>query len=52
MSPNIFWVDLKEVDFSEKAPVMTLKLTDGSIYTGNVVKQFKKSKPFKFEGIL
>lgn len=51
LSPNIFWIDLKQIDFSEKASVMTLKLTDGSIYSGNVAKKFKKSEPFRFEGI-
>lgn len=51
MSPNIFWVDFKDVDFSEKAPVRKLKLTDGSIYTGNAVRDFKEAVPFVFEGI-
>ena len=51
LSPNIFWIDLKEIDFSEGSPVKRLKLTDGSIYSGNALKNFKKSEPFKFEGI-
>ena len=51
MSPNIFWIDLKDVDFSEKETVKRLKLTDGEIYTGNAVNYFQDSKPFIFEGI-
>lgn len=51
LSPNIFWIDLKEIDFSEGRPVKTLTLTDGSIYSGNALKSFKKSEPFAFEGI-
>lgn len=51
LSPNIFWIDLKQVDFSQGAPVRTLKLTDGSIHSGNALKDFIKSAPFKFEGI-
>lgn len=51
LSPNIFWIDLKQIDFSQGAPVKTLKLTDGSIHSGNALKDFIKSVPFKFEGI-
>lgn len=51
MSPNIFWINFDDVDFSEKATVKTLKLTDGSIHTGNTVKEFKEATPFTFEGI-
>lgn len=51
MSPNIFWVDFNDVDFSEEASVRRLKLTDGSIYAGNAAKEFKKSLPFTFEGV-
>lgn len=51
MSPNIFWIDFDDVDFSKGAPVKTLKLTDGSIYSGNAVAAFRPSAPFTFEGI-
>ena len=51
MSPNIFWINFDDVDYSEKATVKTLKLTDGSIHTGNTVKEFKEATPFTFEGI-
>ncbi len=51
LSPNIFWVDLNEIDFTEGLPVKKLKLTDESIYSGNALQNFQESKPFKFEGI-
>lgn len=51
MSPNVFWVDLKTVDFSEKAAVRTLTLTNGEIYSGNSAKMFKKTEPFDFAGV-
>jgi choloylglycine hydrolase len=51
LSPNTFWVDFKNIDFSEKAAVKKLKLTGGEIYAGDAVNQFKEAKPFKFEGL-
>lgn len=51
LSPNIFWIDLKKVDFSAKAPVRTLRLTGGEIYSGDASSEFRKSEPFAFEGI-
>lgn len=51
LSPNIFWIDLKEIDFAKGSPVKVLKLTDGSLYSGNALKDFKVSAPFRFEGI-
>lgn len=49
--PNIFWVDLKNIDFSKNAPVLKLDLVSGATYVGNAVKEFKPSKPFVFQGI-
>jgi penicillin V acylase-like amidase (Ntn superfamily) len=51
LSPNTFWVDFKNIDFSEKAAVKKLNLTGGEIYAGDAVNQFKEAKPFKFEGL-
>lgn len=51
ITPNTFWVNLKDVDFSEKAPVKKLSISQGQIYSGNTVKDFKNSEPFKFLGI-
>ena len=49
--PNVFWVDFKDVDFSEKAPVKKLNLLDGKTYAGNTAKDFVTTKPFQFLGI-
>lgn len=48
--PNIFWVDFKDVDFSEKAPVKMLDLVGGKTYAGNTADQFVATEPFKFLG--
>lgn len=51
LSPNVFWVDSRDVDFSPDAPVRRLKLTGGRIYSGNAAADFEVSEPFVFEGI-
>ena len=50
-SPNVFWVELKDVDFSEGKSIKKLSIINGEIYSGNTVKEFKDSLPFKFLGI-
>ena len=47
-SPNVFWLDLPDLDFSEGAPVMRLMLTDGSIYAGNAANALEPTEPFEF----
>ena len=49
-SPNVFWVDLKRLDFSEGAEPRTLDLgVDMSrILAGEVSGQFVAAKPFEF----
>ena len=49
--PNVYWVDFKDVDFSEKASVKKLNLLDGKTYAGNTAKDFVTTKPFQFLGI-
>lgn len=51
LTPNTFWVNLKELDFSPKAPVKKLGLTKGEVYAGNAAASFKESAPFKFQGL-
>jgi choloylglycine hydrolase len=51
LTPNIFWVDLKKIDFSEKAGVRKLDLSSGQIYSGEVSQKFKESKPLQFLGL-
>ena len=51
IQPNVFWVNLRDVDFSEKAPVKMLVLVSGKTYAGNTAEQFVEAKPFKFLGV-
>lgn len=51
IQPNVFWVNLQDVDFSEKAPVKMLDLVSGKTYAGNTAEQFVEAKPFKFLGV-
>jgi choloylglycine hydrolase len=49
-SPNIFWVDLKKLDFSEGADVRKLDLgvDMACVLAGEVSNQFVPAKPFNF----
>ncbi|MDF2191859.1 linear amide C-N hydrolase [Paraflavitalea sp. CAU 1676] len=51
LTPNTFWVNLKDIDFSEKAAVKRLGLSKGEVYAGNAAAAFKDSQPFKFLGL-
>lgn len=51
LTPNAFWVDLKKVDFSAKAGVRKLDLSNYKTYSGEASKEFKKAKAFKFLGV-
>ncbi|MBW6509170.1 MAG: linear amide C-N hydrolase [Desulfuromonadales bacterium] len=51
MTPNVLWVDLKKVDFSDKASVLKLSLDEGQVYAGDALRSFKKAVPFKFQGL-
>lgn len=51
IQPNVFWVNLQDVDFSVKAPVKMLDLVSGKTYAGNTAEQFVEAKPFKFLGV-
>lgn len=51
LTPNAFWVDLKKIDFSEKAPVRKLDLSNNRTYSGETSDYFKKSTPFRFIGL-
>jgi len=51
LTPNTFWVDLKKIDFSEKAGVRKLDLSNNKTYAGEVSAEFKKSKPLQFYGL-
>ncbi|WP_292010981.1 linear amide C-N hydrolase [Chryseobacterium sp.] len=51
LTPNTFWVNLKDFDLSPKGKVMKLSLDNFQTYNGKANKDFKESKPFKFLGI-
>ena len=51
LTPNIFWVDLNEIDFSEDTGVRKLDLSDYKTYTGEVSAEFKSSEPLLFLGL-
>jgi len=51
LTPNVIFVDLKKVDFSENASVKKLSLENFETYTGQVLDSFKNAKPFKFQGL-
>ncbi|MBC6559030.1 linear amide C-N hydrolase [Citrobacter braakii] len=54
LAPNIFWTDLKKLDFSEKTgKVMKLDLgpNQTKIYSGMANDQYKEAPPFKFLGV-
>lgn len=47
-SPNIFWVDLSDLDLTEKGEVKKLTVAGGEIFSGNAAKKFVAAKPFEF----
>ena len=54
LTPNVFWVDLNKLDFTEQTgKVMKLDLGPNQthIYSGVANDQFKESKPFDFLGL-
>lgn len=51
LTPNVFWVDLKQVDFSAQSSVRKLPLDEGQVYAGNALKDFITAEPFVFQGI-
>lgn len=51
LTANTFWVNLRDLDFSEGAPVLKLSITNGEMYHGNTSGEFKTASPFKFLGV-
>jgi penicillin V acylase-like amidase (Ntn superfamily) len=51
VTPNVFWVDLKQLDFSENSAVRKLKVDEGETYAGEVSSEFFESEPFRFQGL-
>lgn len=51
LNPNVVWVDLKKVDFDDKAGVRKLTLDSGKTYAGESSAYFQPSAPLKFQGL-
>ncbi|MCH4245401.1 linear amide C-N hydrolase [Acinetobacter gerneri] len=52
VSPNIFWVDLKEINFNDgKTKKLDLGVDQAKVYAGKANASFVESKPFPFLGI-
>ena len=51
LTPNTFWVNLRETDLSEGAPVLKLSIANGETYHGNATKEYKPAQPFRFMGV-
>ncbi|MEZ6143360.1 MAG: linear amide C-N hydrolase [Zavarzinella sp.] len=47
-SPQVFWIDLKKLNFAEDAPVKKLTVIENYKLSGEVSAEFKESKPFPF----
>jgi penicillin V acylase-like amidase (Ntn superfamily) len=47
-SPNVFWVNLADLDFAAGRPTKKLTLTGGAIFAGNAAEKFQPAAPFKF----
>ena len=52
VSPNVFWVDLKDINFKDgQAKKLELGLDQAKTYAGKANTAFKVTKPFEFLGI-
>ncbi|MBK0326152.1 linear amide C-N hydrolase [Rhodobacteraceae bacterium F11138] len=47
-TPNVFWVDLKAVDFSAGTNARKLAIAGGKYYAGDATDQFVEAEPFDF----
>jgi len=52
MTPNTFWVDLNNADFSRGAPVLKLDLgpDQRNVFAGDALPRFQPADPFRFLG--
>ncbi|MCC5839044.1 MAG: linear amide C-N hydrolase [Opitutales bacterium] len=51
LTPNTFWVNLKDVDFAEGQPSKRLSLENHEVYSGNAAGHFRETAPFPFAGL-
>ena len=50
-TPNTFWVEFKDMDFSRTGKVKKLNISNNETYTGNTADKFVETKPFQFQGL-
>jgi penicillin V acylase-like amidase (Ntn superfamily) len=51
LNPNVVWVELDKLDFSEGAAVKKLNLSENENYAGECADYFIETKPFNFQGL-
>ncbi len=47
-TPNVFWLELKDLNFTAEQKPMKLAVSGGETYAGNAVKQLLPAAPFTF----
>lgn len=47
-TPNVFWVNLADIDFSARQPTKKLTLAEDVFFSGNTAALFKSAEPFQF----
>lgn len=47
-SPNVFWVNLANLNFTARSPIKKLTLTDGTVFAGDASAQFRPAEPLVF----
>lgn len=47
-APDVFWLSVKDIDFTKQKDTMRLLVSGGPSYAGNVVKSLQPATPFKF----
>ena len=50
LEPSLFWVDMRNADFSKGAPVKVLVIQNGRFFAGDASSYFEPAKPFEFLG--
>jgi choloylglycine hydrolase len=50
LSPNTFWLDLGDIDFSPNSDVRKLSVINQEVYSGNAVDELVAAAPFEFMG--
>ncbi len=51
LTPNVFWLELKDIDFDFLKSTKKLSVNNEVTYNGNVVEMMVDSKPFVFAGL-